>query len=191
MKIVMSTGDVAAYSALFLSLLSLYWTNLRPAKLTVSFATVIATRNGGEHISIPLAISNEGARATSILGAKVAESLNGRTTLYDVALESSPEKSADAEFGRATKQDVFQFVPFTLLPNTTVQKVLIFTPVNGGLLAKSLETSTFTLVLHTAEHDIPTKEAVYWPAPTNAMLQKAIGVSAPVSAVSSWQSELP
>ncbi len=188
----LSFTDVVAGAAFALSAGTLYWTSLRPANVIPAFASVTVTEHGGDHISIPITISNDGARSASIFSAKLLESLHNDATLYDLGLETTPEKAADAEFGILAKHDVSPFVPFTLPPNGEVQKVLIFTPVTDGRLrAKSSQTVTYTIVFRTTVGDVRLKENVRWPSATDAILARGSGVSSVIANIADWQQQSP
>jgi hypothetical protein len=200
---VIATSDVIAIGAAVIaflafgtSLFSLYWTNFRPAHISLTIAMVTATRNGGSHVSIPVSIANDGAQATTVTGVKLLESDGDSRSLYVAGLTTTPEKAIEPINGVVGKDDAALFVPFLVLAGTEIQKVFIFVPLSGpglagDLLAKSGKMIQYKIAVRTSQGDVSETKSVLWRPEVDSHLAQGRGVTQPTFDIGSWQETQP
>ncbi len=117
-------------AALVLSVISLCL-QYRPPSLSLSFNTVAASVNGGDHYVIPVTFANSGGEPTTIRDVMLVESYAGATSTYvtwfsikkdnqEAFLREGRMKGATTPY---LESDVF---PFTLFPGSQVTKLFVF-----------------------------------------------------------------
>jgi hypothetical protein len=172
---------------------NVYFTTLRPARLTMTLTLVAETSRGGQRIVIPTSISNSGTQPATILNAKLIESSPERQSLWGAEFAAPVTSMIDIING--TKKDdsgESLFVPFQIQSNSQLQTVLVFTPTDTpgfahALLARGGKTFRYTVVLNTTAGDITIAKDVSWPGVTNGALEKAaFGVAAAPQDVNAW-----
>jgi hypothetical protein len=181
--------------SLCVAAVNFYWTALRPARVTATMTIVAETSRRGQRILIPTSISNGGAKAATVLNAKLIESepATGRQSLWGAEFSTNIASALDVLNGTGkAADDVSLFVPFLVPPNQEVQSVLVFVPTatpgfSDALLARGGKTLGYTMILSTTAGDVTVTKSVAWPGITDGALDKhAFGVAGATEDAEKW-----